>query len=109
MTDALTLYQGDSSQTIQTTVYLDGVQVTGPTAAGYTGKFSLVKCLGDTPEFTGNMTEVSDTFRYFITPAQSAAVTPGVYIGVSEIENAGLDYKQEEHRTVTINKQGYTP
>lgn len=102
-----TLYQGDSSDIVAVAVYSAGVQVTDLT--GYSGKFSIVKALGDVAEVTKDMVVVGDEFRSQLTPAESNAIDPGIYIGVVEIKNDTLEFKKEHHITVTINKQGYTP
>lgn len=103
----LTLFQGDSSDTVVATVYSNGVQVTDLVANGYTATFSLVAVLGQTPEVTKTMTEVSDTFRSSLTSVDMASVTPGNYKGVSQVINSGLNYKKEDHIDVVVNAQGY--
>ncbi len=108
MTNAMELYQGDSSDIVSVSVYSAGVLVTD--LDGYVGKFSIVKCLGDAPEFMPkDMVVVGTAFRSQLTPTESAGLAPGVYIGVAEISNTVLAFKKESHITVTINKQGYTP
>ena len=107
MVSKLDIFQGDSSDVVETTVYSNGVQATGLIAAGYTGTLSLVSALGETPLVTNTMTEVSDKFRGTFTPADTAAITVGSYIGVVQIINNSLSYKKEEHFTINIDTQGY--
>lgn len=106
---ALNFYQADSSDTLAFTVYSNDIVVADLT--GYTGKFSVVKRLGDTPIFTKNMTVVEDVgveqYRVIITPTESAMLSPGSWIGVAEIENSTLVFRREEHIQITVQKQGY--
>ena len=103
----LTFYQDDSTDTVVTTVYSAGVQVTGLIAAGYTGTFSVVDVLGNAPLVTKTMTEVSDTFRATLLPADTLGLTPGDYRGIIQVINTGLSYKKEKHITIRVNVQGY--
>ena len=103
----LTIFQGDSSDTIVATVYSAGVQVTGLIAAGYTATFTLVDVLGNTPLITKTMTEDSDTFRTALTSSDTPNIAPGNYKGISQVINSGLGYKKEDHIDIVVNAQGY--
>lgn len=107
MTITTELYQGDSSDTVSVNVFSAGVQVTDLT--GYSGKFTIVKKLGDSPLVDKNMVVVGSAFRSQLTPTESAALGLGTYVGVVEIKNDALFFKKETHISVTVNKQGYTP
>lgn len=104
---SIELYQGDSSDFIEIAVYSAGVLVTDLT--GYVGKFTMVRCVGDAEIFVKDMVDVSNKFRTQISPAESAALAAGEYVGIAEISNATLDFKKEHHITVTVKTQGYTP
>lgn len=108
MTNSMEFYQGDSSDIVSVSVYSAGVLVTD--LDGYSGKFSVVKCVGDDPEYTPtNMTVVGTAFQDMISPSNSANLAPGKYIGVAEIKNDVLAFKKETHIEITVLKQGYTP
>jgi len=103
----LAIFRGDSSDTIQVKVLSNGAQVTGLIAAGYTGTFSIVASLGSTPLVTKTLTEVTNTFRSTLLPADTAGIIAGFYKGIVQVINSGLDYKKEYHLDVRINEQGF--
>lgn len=107
MTIKLVIFQGDSSDTVQTSVFLDGSRVVNLIADGYTGTFSIVAKLGDTPLLTETMVEIDSTFRATLLSDDTDTIPAGTYVGVIQIKNAGLDYRKEEHIKVQVNQQGY--
>lgn len=108
MTIKLVIFQGDSSDTVQTKVYSAGTQVTDLISNGYTATFSVVDVLGNTPLVTKTMTEVTNTFRSTLLPADTVSLDPGHYKGVVQVINSGLSYKKEDHFNIRVNKQGYS-
>jgi len=102
----LELYQGDSSDVVSVSVTNAGVVVTD--LANYAGTFAIVKTLGDDALLSKAMTAVSSKFQAVLTPAESAALTPGSYIGIAEITNDVLGYNVETRFDVLIKQQGYS-
>lgn len=103
----MTLFVGDSSDTVVTRVYSNDTLVTDLT--GYTGTFSVVAAIGDSPSLViKNMTVSGSTLTAQLTPTDSATIGAGTFVGIIQVANSGISYKKEEHITVTINAQGYT-
>lgn len=102
---ALTIYQGDSSDTIALDVYRNSTKVTDLT--GFVANFVFVANIGDDPIFNGTFVDVDGQFRRQLTPAEMADIPPGNYFVVAQISSVAYDFKRETQIAIIVNKQGY--
>lgn len=106
MSDAISLFQGDSSPTFATKVFDENDNQIA-TLTGYSGNFSLVDMIGGTQFFSRSMSVSDGEFRDLIKPSDSASLAAGSYIAIVQISNLSINFRKEDHTTVTIKAQGY--
>lgn len=106
MSEAISLFQGDSSETFATKVFDENDnQIT--TLTGYSGRFVLVNTIGGTEYISRAITASGGEFRDLITPTDSAALAVGSYVAIVQISNLSINFRKEDHTPVTIKAQGY--